>query len=188
MDLQTQSRHGILVTLLTLVPDDWPDQYVSLLLNHLVGLGVRHWSQMLVQGKGQCRAHIYMWVPRQSLFRVTPDVVFECSPRGARVDSAHPPDLWHHPHLHSLPRFSSWGSGSHDEHEVTTVHIFKSLWRPNWQRKKSHEDDNSLSKGLKSKEIQLSCETTSGRNPVLMKSHFYFIKNTRISNAAFFTL
>lgn len=144
MDLQTQSRPGILVMLLTLLPDDWPDQYVSLLSNHLVGLGVRHWSQMLVEGKGQCGAHIYMWVPHQSLFRLTPDVVFECSLRGAKVHSAPPPDLWRHPHLHSPPRFPSWGSGSHDQKEVATVHIFESLWSANGPRKRSHEDDNSL--------------------------------------------
>lgn len=82
-------------------------------------------------------------------------------------DSAPPPDLWRHPHLHSLPHFSSWGSESHDEQEVTTVHTFVSLRRPDRERGALRMIPVCVQRILNKR---LSGETTSGRNLVL-RSH-----------------
>lgn len=61
--LQTRSTLGLCVRPLTLLPEDWPDQYVSPLSNHL-GEDYRsatgHRSSH-TEDKGQSVVHIYMW-------------------------------------------------------------------------------------------------------------------------------
>lgn len=178
MDLQTHSRPRIL----TLLPDDWLDQYVSLLSNHLVGLGVRHWSQMLVQGKGQSKAHIYMWVPHQSLSRLTPDVVFECSPRGPTLT---PPLLLTSDTILTfiLCLVSVHKVQGHMTNRKWPLYTYLNNCGGQIDRRRGAL---RMITGFKSK--RLSCETISGGNIGWIKSHFYFIKNTKISNASFFSL
>lgn len=71
------------------------------------GLGVRHWSQMLVEGKGQCGAHIYMWALH--IRSCSPDADFKCLRRLRPFSWPLTPSS-----PSSLPFQGCWGSRSCD--------------------------------------------------------------------------